>query len=283
MIEIDLNKNMVCHYTSTNVLCSMLQDVMKRNMQEPDRVHDQIVFWATHIRFLNDPSEYRFYVSQWVRELLQYDHKYNAGAHREVILKNSKYLSFMADYVCDPFVVSLCKKRDDLVMWNSYGDRGKGICLEFDPEKLATITDTSLGDCRYVAPDDTIFDDRELADALDYLKGIPDNPQKLVPISQWSKALDRLCCTKSKDYEHEAECRLVKNSERYRFTEKNGYRPYVEISVPIDALQRIVVGPCTEQADLAILGIQMMLMTAFGAEKVRHIDIIKSQKDFRNI
>lgn len=61
----------------------MLQDVMKRNMQEPDRVHDQIVFWATHIRFLNDPSEYRFYVSQWVRELLQYDHKYNAGAHIE--------------------------------------------------------------------------------------------------------------------------------------------------------------------------------------------------------
>lgn len=168
-------------------------------------------------------------------------------------------------------------------MWNLYGDHNKGVCLEFDWKKLDALDDLTLVTCNYVSTDEKYFNDSDLEIALGYLKSIPEKPSRLVPHPQWANIIDQLSYTKNKDYQDEAECRLIAHSNTYDFATKNEYiRPYLNIPIPVDALKSITIGPCTGNPDMGILGIQTMLNQAVG-EKAKNIRIIKSKKDFRII
>ncbi len=100
--------------------------------------------------------------------------------------------------------------KNNLLMWGYYTENHKGACLMFDKEKLISkfIGDCLVGDVKYqdvIAP-----------------KSISD--EGLV-------ALDDLCLTKSKDWAHEDEFRIVIGSNPEEFQE-----------YPPDALIGVVFG-----------------------------------------
>jgi hypothetical protein len=270
------------HYTSVEVLCCLLKSITAQKWEAQNQ-EPHMIFRATHIRFLNDKSEYQFFITKLKMDLLQYDEEHYAGKNKEIILKNARYLAFMTEYVTEPSVISFCKKRDDLTMWNLYGDHNKGVCLEFDWKKLDALDNVTLVTCNYVSTDEKYFKDSDLEIALGYLKSIPEKPSRLVPHPQWIKIIDQLSYTKNKDYQDEAECRLIAHSNIYDFATKNEcIRPHLNIPIPVDALKSITIGPCTGNSDMGILGIQTMLNQVVG-EKAKNIRIIKSKKDFRII
>lgn len=273
------NESSLYHYTSTEVLYCLLQSAMTTKAE----ASPSMTFRATNIQFLNDKSEYQFFVTKLKMDLLRYDEEKYAGKNKEIILRNAQYLAFMKNNLTEPSVISFCKKSDDLTMWNLYGDHCKGGCLEFDKDKLEQLSDTSLVDCVYISSDGKLFNDSDLQIALDYLNNISENPSKLLPPQNWQKIIDLLCYTKNTDYINEAECRLIKRSEVYNFTPKHGcIIPYLDVKIPIDALKSITIGPCAENPDMGILGIQMMLEQTMK-DKANDILIIKSNKDFRSI
>ena len=83
----------------------------------------KLVFWATRYNCLNDPLEFAL------------NNKIQSFA-KEFCRDNGLPFDFDADFEVHPYIISLCKKRDDLTMWRLYGSEGNGIMLSLDYEVL---------------------------------------------------------------------------------------------------------------------------------------------------
>ena len=86
------------HYTSVEVLCCLLKSITAQKWEAQNQ-EPHMIFRATHIRFLNDKSEYQFFITKLKMDLVQYDEEHYAGKNKEIILRNTRYLAFMTDYV----------------------------------------------------------------------------------------------------------------------------------------------------------------------------------------
>ena len=52
------------HYTTMSALFAMLNNIDK---------DDSIKFWASHISYMNDPTEYNFFISALSNAIIQYE------------------------------------------------------------------------------------------------------------------------------------------------------------------------------------------------------------------
>lgn len=177
-----------------------------------------------------------------VRELIAYDKAKHGGLKQNEIERNMGYL-FLTEYWADPFIVSLCKEREDRSMWEHYADHGEGVCLEFAVDELRALKGVSLQECLYAPVEGNFLDEASLNSIYDYVVSIPSSPKIIIPYPQWSACVDMLIRTKRTDYESEAECRLVKCSEIWNHAQNNFDRPYVELSIPSTALRGITLAP----------------------------------------
>jgi hypothetical protein len=100
---------MVYHYTNFQALKGIIRQ-------------DCIQLWATRYDKLNDPKEYTW-AQEYVIQHLQ-------------DLANELSVVFDHEYQYYPYVISLCKKSDDLKMWRLYANNGTGVQLGFDEKIL---------------------------------------------------------------------------------------------------------------------------------------------------
>lgn len=211
MQETETRPNVLFHYTSLESLLSILNGIDVQN--------EMLHLWATHIAYLNDMTE-----GELLPSVLQQ------------LWINRNTIDTLQG--CDgyPFVLSLSELNDDLYMWNSYAQQGKGVALGFDFNTLNNIEESSLCKCKYVSID-------ELCEELKRK-----NIENLID-QEDSLPLSRLLYTYTHIYKHssfraETEWRLVMHGVEDGFRMGQiGLIPYKIIKIPTLALVSITLGP----------------------------------------
>jgi hypothetical protein len=149
------------------------------------------------------------------------------------------------------FSVSFSKESDSLPMWNYYGHDGHGLSIGFDAHQIVN-QGYDLVECIY---------DEALTETL---------AKYMFDCDYWISepgplTLDLNIISKDSHFEYEKECRipLRQHYGNYCITKRNQFHPikydlkrgvispYVEVFVPLEAIQEIWVGP-TNDIDLAV-------------------------------
>jgi len=144
------------------------------------------------------------------------------------------------------------RQPDNLLMWSHYADGLRGVCLEFDEERLiANNTDAQMIDVHYSEKPDYV-DAFEYALANDQIwycevayeetknKSYLDERPRLWDII--NRTIVAAFATKPIEWQYERECRLIIQSDMASDLQFHAY--------PIDALKRIIVGQRAREEDL---------------------------------
>lgn len=280
-----------------------------------------LIFWASRVYEVNDPNEMLFGIPIITEAINEYekwnsiDKRYKLSMFQEDVRKKENienfnevaYIKYIAKYQCDPFIISFCKIneknkiKNELPLWTTYGDSGKGICLVFDENLFKLSNDFffkySTNDIIYLNDEfskkgDTIGTLRShfQNEYREYLKrvckiGNTDNifVEKRRVIASMSALIGAF--TKSSDYEFESEYRIAafpKSKDylykrvKYRLTDMKTLIPYTEIPIPVDSLQKIIVGPCVSDITLHNLKDQIQTLGL-------NIVLTRTELPFRNL
>lgn len=251
------------HYTSVEALVSMLNDpnLFPESKQQEYAAEKKTVdidayqlnFWASHISYLNDPTENQYQLSCLKQALFQYEsvHKLPSKSH---LLKGIG--DFFDNTVGVPFCLSLSEVFNDISMWRSYGNNGTGIIIAFDTTKLVGLNrlqqDIKLSPIEYCSKEELTqsYSNKLLEFLYDNIE-VTDGQYK-ININAF------ICILKNKKftykdiaYQTEKEWRLSVfcqecNCDGYRV--KNGLIiPYAIIPIPFNVIKEIMVGPCAQQ------------------------------------
>lgn len=218
---------------------------------------DKLRFHATHIRYLNDMSEYVYY-----QNLLWKSLKNKKEITEDMF---QKFVS-SCDLFSDPFVLSLSENDDFLPMWHMYSKDATGVVLEFDKEKIEQAlaaydnnnTSIRLGECRYKQTvEKTVLDSyvKAITKMEEYGKNI------FHIIRMYSLNIkDNMVLHKSPDYKYEKEWRIyARSNEIYTKVSNGQIKPYVEIILPISCLKSIKIGPCMPNKEQELQAIKFVL------------------------
>ena len=219
---------------------------------------DKLKFHATHIRYLNDMSEYVYYQNLLWKSLKR---------HRKIVSEEAfnKFIS-SCDLFSDPYILSLSKNDDSLPMWHMYGNEATGVVLEFDKEKIEQAlvtydndnTSVRLGECKYKQTiEKTVLD--SYVNAITKMEEYGKNIFHI--IRMYSLGIkDNMVLHKSPDYKYEKEWRIyARSNEIYTKVSKGQIKPYVEITLPISCLKSIKIGPCMPNKEQELQAIKFVL------------------------
>ncbi len=225
------------HYTTMGALFKIIDGIKERNN------HYYFELFATHYRFVNDPTEYKF-VDNCVSRAVQ---KYADNVASEAYKKYSLELDSNSE---NPFVVSLSAAKDDLAMWRMYGDNGRGVAIGINAANIAN-TSKIFNNCDY-------FDEESLIEMF-VENGVGENYYKISKNlfgnsvecqSQDAKCLQHMrIFGKHSCYSVENEWRIVRfaNLRHCEYREVKGVVvPYLRIQIPFKFLKEIVLGPCLD-------------------------------------
>ena len=187
-------------------------------------------------------------------------------------------------------------------MWRGYGQNGDGISLGFnfnklpgsqlmhlydinDPEANSQQVDDRLINrtdfpekCIYTEPNNIKIENEVYDKTLRILQE-EDNEFKDIILSLInSKEAPKY---KHIKYAAEKEHRIIKKKiiSKFRIGRNGLPIPYIEVGIPLNCLQKIIIGPCLESSE-AVTRIKKFLLTK-GVD-IEHIDIITSQIPYRN-
>lgn len=237
-------KELLYHFTSLESLVSMLNEYTPEN--------PYLTFFATHISFMNDSSEY-----QYGREIcLKFMQKYQ----KDFIPKSSKVSLSLTDRPIqtklDNYVISFSSVSDTASMWAMYAKNGSGIALVFNKENLSEIFQDkklSLSPCLYPVNEDSLsvyLEDIKSAYNLNYEKlrdvDFGEFGDKMRILSAINLTLNPILpIIKHPAFEYEKEERLIFTDEKYpQYRFSNGHLiPYKKVYIPVSAIQEIILGP----------------------------------------
>ena len=263
----------VYHYTSIETLFAILGNY--RNTGEKD----QLVFRASNIFRVNDPSEmvsgydivksylYNYEIEKNIPEELRLSEVY-INIENENKCKDDYLNTIRGNYIdigSVPYVISFSGKRDYLPMWSMYGNQGKGVCLKFDVYDIINnmIFPLITGFVSYDKK--TCY--KKLSSIISflydgYLDSWKEKEEKLT-IENKIYELSFICFSvspfiKYKDYKYEKEYRMVHNmhygpdvnllSKRLLISlPVQDIKPYVEIPIYAYSLKEIIMGPCIDK------------------------------------
>lgn len=263
------------HFTTIESLISMLSDCSEKN--------PYITFWATHIRFLNDSSEYKYGLQLCMKYLQKYQEDFLPEGTGISLTPTERSI----DTKSDSYVVSFAKVCDIAAMWAMYAKHGTGIALVFNKAKLKDIEDASkltLSPCIYLTNEDELLTYRESLKKtykVNYGKWEDDEmfvsrEALRVTLSMHSTMRPFFSIIKNPSFEYENEERFIcedNKPPKYRFS--NGHLcPYKEIRIPINALEGIVLGP-TLTSDLDMAALQSYLVDKGLNELSKNISVSK--------
>lgn len=237
------------HYTSIEALCSMLIEYQKKKSLE------NFTFWAGSIFTMNDPHEMKHGAEVLEILLPAIEHLFGLSPENSLDIQNLDREKVLKDISKTPFVISFSTNKDDLGMWNMYGDNGCGASLVFSneikPDPLNGVNNTGLVKVNY---NKGVDDYPNLADIFN--SGIVEwrnynEPDKIKECKErtLSKLYTQLCpYIKSEAYMKENEARICYsdvplNKVKFRTKNKN-IIPYIEAPIPIKYFKGIQLGPC---------------------------------------
>lgn len=238
-----MGKNSLYHYTTLEGLHCILNN----------NIDDKLTFHATHIRYLNDMSEYVYY-----QNLLWKSFK-KQKINIDKVAFNNFVSSF--DMFSDPFVISLTENADYLPMWHMYSRNATGVVLEFDKEELERYISgyARLGVCNYKP-----YIEEDLGYYADAISKMNKHHKNIFDIMRlYSLEIkDNMVLHKSPDYKYEKEWRIYSRSNEIRTKTSNGQiKPYVEIRLPVTCLKSIKIGPCMPNKEQELQAIKFLLST----------------------
>lgn len=116
-------------YQSLSTLCNMLNNKNKKDYT--------ITFWATDVLCMNDPKEMSYGEGVVKNFIRQYESD-------EYIIEDDRISSIIDDSsdieifkkLGNFFVISLSKESDSLPMWQTYGDKGRGVNIIINDAKI---------------------------------------------------------------------------------------------------------------------------------------------------
>lgn len=264
--------SLTSHYTGADGLMGILSDQK---------------LWGTDSRFLNDSDEISLSKSTFEEVTTSID-KYiiesniDKGSDEAVFDACEKLVILLIKTAYNNamyYVTSFSNKSDDTGQWMSYGDMGKGYCINFDLTQLKDRKNLKMGHIEYVTKNDLEKKARALSKKIAYsystkvLKLIreancskskkSDSERKaLLDKSKDYKLLQDIilekhlidlfmyqCFQKNKEYIQENEYRIMiaknKNEmEDVRFRKKgNILIPYLEFNFPKEMIKSITIGP----------------------------------------
>ena len=246
------------HYTTINTFYNMMEHSLR---YEKDDIHPQYInMWATHYAYQNDPTECQLFFEGLQKGVLDYTEKNNIKLDDK-----SKELIQRPWYGLNIFTISFSEQEDDLTMWRGYGQNGDGVCLGFDFSKVPStlpITGTKSDERKYTsesAPAYLLSKNIRKCEYIDInnkniaeeackktVANILDEDHKWTDVKQLMIFNEYAPIYKHYKYEVEGEWRIIKNNNmpKYRIGEGKTLIPYLEISVPVECLKKITIGPC---------------------------------------
>lgn len=233
------------HYTTLEALLNMVED-------------KQIRFRATHIDFMNDPTE-RIHSVQILT-------KYLREVEKELKIESKQMISpifeetlqihdrkGLAEWIkrnghqdISLYSISFSPKPDSLPMWNMYAQNGSGIALGFNFKDLKLILGKGTK-VRYTSPQEIdVKKNKEIILALcEFYKGYQ-NKSKEDKIKAFIAGWAFIFKNDAYSYEEEYRfCNYYSDFDPTKFRVRNGILiPYVDnYLLPCKAINKIIVGP----------------------------------------
>ena len=269
-----------CHYTTLETFLEMLKQV-DWNKKSEDRT---LTFWASNIHSMNDPQEF-IYGYRLLQNTILPDIEKELGisdneqklskigeiwGYKDIEKLNNTIIEHIYKEQKSPFIVSFSKDKDSLPMWNMYADNGNGVCLCFinNEDLLRPIDNINIDinfiyrlhamEVGYGDVKDTIRNTvRRLYKG--YYKGYQKYDIEMRKQEMLRHFVD-LAVTispyhKNEAYRFEDEVRLVefkKNADdvKYRTSKRGRLIPYIEISIKLQYLWQIIIGPCADSPSI---------------------------------
>jgi len=262
---------LVCHYCSIPAFFEMINHIDKKGNEY------FIKFWASSIYAMNDPYEFVYGYELLMKSILPDIEKEIGITDSKLKLSqilnqlprtttisewNKKILNAIYESDNCPFIVSFSKRIDYLPMWNTYSDRGKGVCLCFkdhewkwnetivDIKNHLNASEVTYGEFNHNIK--RVIRDR-YKELYSQYKNVPEGEQRLKDMIMCLATLAIIASPyhKHKAYEYEEEVRLIENigknySVKYRLNNNNRIIPYIEVPVKLEYLNKIIVGPCAD-------------------------------------
>ncbi|WP_304709089.1 DUF2971 domain-containing protein [uncultured Rikenella sp.] len=207
-------------------------------------------FRGTLMPYMNDPIEYSFMSKCICQGLDKYERNNQLKEKKSIWLREN--LKIIDEQMGYPGIVSFSEWADDLTLWRSYGGNGTGIALGFSKELLQKSFSEAFVKCRYGTEEYTtnyVYEhlSKELYDILT-LSNITNTYN--LPIDYFAKILSLRLSTKHQSYFYEREWRITRmyHPLATKFYDKQGsIIPYIEISIPVNCLKEVVIGPCAQK------------------------------------
>lgn len=238
------------HYTNLHTLCAIINGIKSGEM----------FLRAGNAQNMNDPNDCYYFINM-LGDLTGA----NDGQIKQILEDKFKY-------DC-PYLVSLSKHKDDLHMWNCYGDDGCGIAIGIKDVGdivrdyfLNNKISAHLYECLYMDAEDVKEDDR-LRGIINNTKNFNECFWKKKEISEVSNIIKHPC------YRYEEEYRIVilHGSKEYIVNEKTFYHAKEDafyINIPLSHVAEIIVGPCTDYNAVVHIFSQYFPQTEFIESKI---------------
>lgn len=306
IIEDNSDPNILYHYTTLNSFQAILDRVIfEENINPKINNVNSFVLRGTNIFYLNDSSEFRPATKILADLIKTYESTLNIDKIRNTSQKlNEKFwedFSTLYGILTFPYITSFSEDPDNLPMWNTYGQNGKGIALGIERinfNKLKIVPPEghpSWIKCLY---NDKMIKDFFESNIKDLYNIFELNDSGKIIINEFSnfEAFARYFSTlKNIAYRYEHEWRLVKSysshnfDEKVKFHEANGIlKPFIEHKLPKSILKEVRIGPCSN-IDIAKNSIEMSLKKAGytvmekDIGKDNYVKVEKSEIPFRQI
>ena len=164
--------------------------------------------WASSILYMNDEKETRIPFEIY-EKLLEEDKDKNTNVRKKNKREGIDWLNFFKAFIgFETYVISFSEKKDDLNMWQVYGDNVSGICIEFNSNSLLQALKENQEKIKSMKWRKCIYDKQEQKNAiqslLDYEKN---NGLDIVRLSK--KLGDFSTYFKHESFRYEHECRIV--------------------------------------------------------------------------
>jgi hypothetical protein len=305
ILESNNKPKILYHYTSLSTFQAILSRIENEEKNDSDvNKCKSFVLRATHIEFLNDLSEFKETLRMMVEWIKKYERNLEPHRNRNLSQKLSqdywRSLATFFDFMTPPFITSFSEDCDNLPMWNTYGQGGKGVAVGI--EKTIIDDSTYLSKSSKPVWAKCVYDSHILDDHIEQIgsqlyERIENTDKGLrfhgIPNSDTLSSYFSLLKHSAYEYEHEwrliKSCSSLDKEKEINFQEMDGIlRPYIEHRFLKSVLKEVIVGPCFD-INMSRKSIEMSLKRAgyslSESEKDNkdYVAIKTSSIPFRNI
>lgn len=271
---------MYYHYTSLDTFLTILHGIDYKNGEPILHLR------ASRIDTVNDPTEMTIDKNKFLSIVRHYEENKNPNlriSNKIESMDDEKFHELTKNERSDhlPYIICFSQNEDFLPMWSLYGDKGRGVCLDFSMPDILTksiLFQKSLYPYAPIISGDVCYHTDEISDAI--LRAIELNYPKTEGNIEDSIANMYLAASpfiKDSSYEYENEFRICV----FNFVKKeigimyDSEKTYIDYYIPVCFLKTVTLG-----AKLCSSTTSELLGDYFTKKKLQ-IEIKESQIPFR--